>query len=101
MLKKIIEKLERNWIMTWTLILLNQSIATINITFQFIYILSVIYAICFSFYIYIYILSVIYAIQSCQVVTHDETFLTTPHLGQFVVFDYNLIENLKLDYNKT
>ena len=84
MLKKIIEKLERNWIMTWTLILLNQSIATINITFQF-----------------IYILSVIYAIQSCQVVTHDETFLTTPHLGQFVVFDYNLIENLKLDYNKT
>ena len=52
-------------------------------------------------FIYIYILSVIYAIQSCQVVTHDETFLTTPHLGQFVVFDYNLIENLKLDYNKT
>ena len=86
MLKKIIEKLERNWIMTWTLMLLNWSIATINTTFQF---------------IYIYILSVIYAIQSCQVVTHDETFLTTPHLGQFVVFDYNLIENLKLDYNKT
>ena len=84
MLKKIIKKLERNWIMTWTLILLNQSIATINTNFQF-----------------IYILSVIYAIQSCQVVTHDETFLTTPHLGQFVVFDYNLIENLKLDYNKT
>ena len=54
-----------------------------------------------SAYIYIYILSVIYAIQSCKVVTHDETFLTTPHLGQFVVFDYNLIENLKLDYNKT
>ena len=84
MLKKIIKKLERNWIMTWTLIFLNQSIATINTNFQF-----------------IYILSVIYAIQSCQVVTHDETFLTTPHLGQFVVFDYNLIENLKLDYNKT